>query len=87
MSLTDRRLHVLRRLALLCAVMVLAVTSLSAFLRLSKAGLGCADWPACYGQDLRHLQQGIAAPRRAADGHRGGTSGAPRHGRRRRCCW
>lgn len=62
MTLTDRRLHVLRRLALLCAAMVLAVTSLSAFLRLSKAGLGCDDWPECYGQELRRLQQGIAAP-------------------------
>jgi len=62
MTLTDRRLHVLRRLALLCAALVLAVTSLSAFLRLSKAGLGCDDWPECYGQELRRLQQGIAAP-------------------------
>lgn len=61
MSLVDRRRSFLRRLALLCAVLVLAVTSLSAFLRLSKAGLGCADWPACYGQDLRRQQQGLAA--------------------------
>jgi heme a synthase len=57
----DRRFVFLRRLALLCAVMVLAVTSLSAYLRLSKAGLGCADWPQCYGQSLRQLQQGVAA--------------------------
>ena len=57
---TDRRFVYLRRLALLCAVMVLAVTSLSAFIRLSKAGLGCADWPQCYGQSLRQLQQGVA---------------------------
>lgn len=61
MSLTDRRHHILRRLALLCAALVLAVTSLSAFIRLSKAGLGCADWPACYGQELRRLQQGTPA--------------------------
>ena len=40
-----RPLMQLRRLALLCAVMVLAVTSLSAYIRLSKAGLGCAPWP------------------------------------------
>ncbi|HET7794789.1 MAG TPA: COX15/CtaA family protein [Rhizobacter sp.] len=59
MSDIARRHHVLRRLALWCAVMVLAVTSLSAFIRLSKAGLGCADWPACYGQSLRQLQQGV----------------------------
>ena len=56
---TDHRLRFLRRLALLCAVMVLAVISLSAYLRLSKAGLGCADWPQCYGQSLRQLQQGV----------------------------
>jgi cytochrome c oxidase assembly protein subunit 15 len=62
MSLTERRFAFLRRLALLCAALVLAVTSLSAFLRLSKAGLGCDDWPACYGQSLRELQQGAAVP-------------------------
>jgi heme a synthase len=56
----ERRLAFLRRLALLCAAMVLAVTSLSAFIRQSKAGLGCADWPACYGQGLRDAQHGIA---------------------------
>jgi cytochrome c oxidase assembly protein subunit 15 len=55
----DHRLVFLRRAALLCAVLVLAVTSLSAYIRLSKAGLGCADWPQCYGQSLRQLQQGV----------------------------
>jgi cytochrome c oxidase assembly protein subunit 15 len=60
MNLTERRFVFLRRLALLCAVMVLAVTCLSAYIRLSKAGLGCADWPQCYGQSLRQLQQGAA---------------------------
>jgi heme a synthase len=49
----DARLGSLRRLAWLCAALVLAVTSLSAYLRLTKAGLGCADWPACYAQALR----------------------------------
>lgn len=57
-SHTDRRRRILHRLALLCAALVLAVTSLSAFLRLAKVGLGCSDWPACYGQDLRRAQQG-----------------------------
>lgn len=57
---TARRLHVLRRLALLCAMAVLAVTSLSAFIRQSRAGLGCDDWPACYGQSLREAQRGVA---------------------------
>lgn len=48
-------------MALLCAVLVLLITSLSAFIRLSKAGLSCADWPTCYGQGLRELQQGRPA--------------------------
>jgi cytochrome c oxidase assembly protein subunit 15 len=48
-----------RRVALLCAVLVLIITSLSAFMRLSRAGLSCADWPQCYGQSMRQLQQGL----------------------------
>jgi Uncharacterized protein required for cytochrome oxidase assembly len=50
MSRVDRRLSFLRRLAWLCAVAVLAVTTLSAFIRLTNAGLGCAEWPQCYGE-------------------------------------
>ncbi len=61
LSRNDHRLVFLRRAALLCAVLVLAVTSLSAYIRLSKVGLGCADWPQCYGQSLRQLQQGVVA--------------------------
>jgi len=56
----QRRLLMLRRLAWVCVALLLLVTSLSAYLRLSKAGLGCADWPQCYGQSLRDLQQGVA---------------------------
>jgi heme a synthase len=37
----------LRRLAWACAVLVLAITSLSAYIRLSRAGIGCAPWPQC----------------------------------------
>ncbi|MDL2338178.1 MAG: COX15/CtaA family protein [Pseudomonadota bacterium] len=65
MTLLDRRFMFLRRLALLCAATVFAVTSLSAFIRLSKEGLGCADWPQCYGQEFRQTAPGqpaLAAP-------------------------
>lgn len=56
-----RRANFVRRMALACAILVLAITSLSAFIRLSKAGLSCDGWPACYGQSLRELQAGAPA--------------------------
>lgn len=34
----------------LSLVLVLLVAGLSAYIRLAGVGLGCADWPACYGQ-------------------------------------
>lgn len=45
-------------MAFLCAALVLVITSLSATMRLTKAGLGCADWPRCYGHALREAQRG-----------------------------
>lgn len=56
----DRRRETLRRLACVCALLVLVVTGASALLRQAKAGLACDDRAACYGQDLRRLQQGLA---------------------------
>ncbi len=38
-----------RRLALLAALLCLGVVVLGAYVRLSNAGLGCPDWPGCYG--------------------------------------
>ena len=38
-----------RRLALIGAVLAAIVVVLGAWVRLTKAGLGCPDWPACYG--------------------------------------
>lgn len=55
------RMASLRKVALACAALVLAITSLSAFLRLSASGLGCEPWPQCYGQSLRDRQQGVVA--------------------------
>jgi cytochrome c oxidase assembly protein subunit 15 len=43
------RLRKVRALALLLTGLSLLVVLLSAYLRLDGAGLGCADWPACYG--------------------------------------
>lgn len=48
MSDVDGRRALLHQLAWACGGLVLAITTLSAFLRLSHAGLDCTPWPACY---------------------------------------
>ncbi len=40
----------MRWMLLASVVLVLIVVSSSAYIRLSQAGLGCKDWPGCYGQ-------------------------------------
>ena len=37
------------RLALIAACLAVVVVGLGAFTRLADAGLGCPDWPGCYG--------------------------------------
>jgi heme a synthase len=44
-----RELTALRRLALAAFLLCFAVVVLGAYVRLSAAGLGCPDWPGCYG--------------------------------------
>lgn len=39
----------MRALAIVSLLFVLALVSVSAYLRLHHSGIGCADWPACYG--------------------------------------
>jgi heme a synthase len=45
-----RSAQLVRRLAWACALLALAIASLSAFIRLSRTGLGCEPWPACLEQ-------------------------------------
>jgi heme a synthase len=47
---------IFRRLCLCGALLALGVVVLGAYVRLSHAGLGCPDWPGCYG----HLTVGRA---------------------------
>jgi len=51
------RLLLFRRLALAGVLLALVVVVLGAWVRLSAAGLGCPDWPGCYG----HFSAGSAA--------------------------
>jgi heme a synthase len=51
------RLILFRRLALAGVLLALVVVVLGAWVRLSAAGLGCPDWPGCYG----HLSVDSAA--------------------------
>jgi cytochrome c oxidase assembly protein subunit 15 len=46
---TQRRLLWFRRLALAGAALAATVVVLGAWVRLTDAGLGCPDWPGCYG--------------------------------------
>src|ERR1700755_1548434 len=39
----------MRRLALAGVLLAFAVVVLGAYVRLTAAGLGCPDWPGCYG--------------------------------------
>jgi heme a synthase len=63
------RTVVLRRLALAAMLLAFCVVVFGAYVRLTHAGLGCPDWPGCYG----HFTPAAAA---AADA---GTEAAPLH--------
>ncbi len=52
MVAADARVRQIRVMAQCLTALTLAVVFVSALMRLDGAGLGCADWPACYGQVL-----------------------------------
>lgn len=64
------------RLALLATILALGVVVLGAFVRLSDAGLGCPDWPGCYGhvdvpRSTQEIEQANAAyPDRPVEAHK-----------------
>ena len=43
-------MRALRVLSIVAAALALLVVVVGAYVRLSDAGLGCPDWPLCYGR-------------------------------------
>ena len=54
-----------RWLVLAALLLVLVITTTSAYIRLSQAGFGCADWPACYGRRMSTPPAGQLIPERS----------------------
>jgi cytochrome c oxidase assembly protein subunit 15 len=71
--------RLVRRLARAAAVLMVATLMLSAFMRLSQAGLAAATGRPATGQAARQMLAGAAAPSGDA-GHRAGAAGAPGDG-------
>jgi cytochrome c oxidase assembly protein subunit 15 len=66
----------LHKLAVIAAIIAFAVIVLGAYVRLSHAGLGCPDWPGCYGHvtwpnETHELARAEAAfPERPVETHK-----------------
>lgn len=48
--MSNARVRTYRKIVFLSALLTLVVVVLGAYVRLSDAGLGCPDWPGCYGK-------------------------------------
>jgi cytochrome c oxidase assembly protein subunit 15 len=57
----EMRLKNFRRLAFAGALLASLVVVLGAWVRLTDAGLGCPDWPACYGHVYPQVHEGFVA--------------------------
>jgi cytochrome c oxidase assembly protein subunit 15 len=65
------------RLVLVAACLAFIVVVVGAYVRLTHAGLGCPDWPGCYGEmSPAHAEEEIARAVAAQGGEHGPVSGA-----------
>ena len=56
----------MRWLVLVALLLVLVITTTSAYIRQSQSGFGCANWPACYGQNVAPPPAGQVIPEKSA---------------------
>jgi cytochrome c oxidase assembly protein subunit 15 len=62
----NTKIRNIRRLVLVSILLAIIVVSLGAYTRLTHAGLGCPDWPGCYGLlDVPETEEQIVAAEQA----------------------
>jgi len=73
----------MRKLATISLLLVITLVSVSAYLRLDNSGIGCADWPECYGMigaaDVAEPTVGGTYERLAVDAQRPLSWATPVH--------
>jgi cytochrome c oxidase assembly protein subunit 15 len=72
-----------KKLALVSLLLVITLVSVSAYLRLDNSGIGCADWPECYGRigaaEVTEPTVGSTYERLAVDARQPLSWGSPVH--------